>query len=69
MYCVQKNQGKQQKQSKQLSQIPNKCGIGQDCFDQMVIKYIINGIQPLRSVEDASFKELVLGNWFKFAEY
>lgn len=35
--------------------------IDQDEFDKIVIKYIINGIQPLRSVEDASFKEYTYG--------
>lgn len=66
MYTKQKNAGKHQKQKKQLMHTSITNGISQDCFDQMVIKYIINGLQPLRTVEDESFKEFVLG---KFSTY
>lgn len=63
MYLTQKNVGKHHKQ---LTQTSVKCGIDQDCFDKMVIRYIVNGIQPLRTVEDDSFKELVLGKQLNF---
>lgn len=63
MYLKQKNVGKHHKQ---LTQTSVKCGIDQDCFDKMVIRYIVNGIQPLRTVEDDSFKELVLGKQLNF---
>lgn len=53
-YTAEKKDSKKPQMSKQRS---TKRSIDQDELDQIVIKYIINGIQPLRSVEDESFKE------------
>lgn len=61
MYLAQKDEIKHQRNSKSATHTPGKRGIEQDLFDKMVIKYIIDGIQPLRSVEDDSFKQLILG--------
>lgn len=54
---------KHQQKPKSATQTSNKIGMPQDRFDKMVTKYIINGIQPLRAVEDDSFKELMFGNY------
>lgn len=70
MYLTQKDENKNRKKSGHTTQNKgNKHGIEQDCFDRMVVKFIINGIQPLRTVEDESFKDFVLGkNFLKLIE-
>lgn len=63
MYLSQKDATKNKKKSEIRKQTSSKHGMSQDCFDKMVIRYIIDGIQPLRTVEDGSFKELVFGKY------
>lgn len=41
----------------------NKCVIDQSQLDKIVTKFIINGIQPLRSVEDESFREYTFSKY------
>lgn len=63
MYLAQKDEMKQKRNSKCVSQELVKHGMDQDRFDKMIVKYIINGLQPLRSVEDESFKQLIFGKY------
>lgn len=61
MYLAQKDEIKDKRNPKLATTTFVKHGIAQDRFDKMIVKFIINGLQPLRSVEDESFKQLIFG--------
>lgn len=63
MYLAQKDEVKQKRNSKLVTQALVKRGIDQQRFDKMIVQYIINGLQPLGSVEDESFKQLIFGKY------
>lgn len=68
MYLAQKDEMKQKRNAKFVSQELVKHGMDQSRFDKMIVKYIINGLQPLRSVEDESFKQLIFGKYILIYE-
>lgn len=63
MYLAQKVEIKRKRNSKRAQTTFVRHGIDQDRFDKMIVKYVINGLQPLRSVEDESFQQLIFGKY------
>lgn len=74
MYLLQKDEEKLKRtlqysevtatNSNTLPTIAAATSLGQERFDEMIIKYIVDGIQPLNSIEDSSFQNLLFGKYY-----